>query len=109
MSEPTPRTIRTSVEDVAPLTYPGELPPELHEALGMMIFESGPIAQSFRDVGYEIPRKVEAEQAFILHWTIRLVLRHGVSWRKHGADDLRIIRDELIRRKAATPEPPVQP
>ena len=68
--------------------YPQEMTPELAEVLGMMVFQSGPIAHAFRDAGHAIPNKCEAEQAFVLHWLIGLALEHGEDWQKRAGETL---------------------
>ena len=74
------------------MIYPLELTPELAEILGMANFECGPIAHAFRDAGHDIPRKSEAEQAFIIHWLTTLFLEHGTDWRVHAGTGLKRIR-----------------
>lgn len=61
--------------------FPAELTPMLREVLGQMVFNTGPLAQVFRDAGHEIPRKAEDEQAYVLHQLVLLVLAHGEGWR----------------------------
>lgn len=65
--------------------YPKEMTPELREVLGLMVFTTGPIAHGFREAGEDIDCKVEAEQAFVLHWLIGLALQHGPAWRPIAA------------------------
>jgi hypothetical protein len=64
-----------------PLLYPETLTPELHDALGTMVFQAGPLATILRKGGFEIPTRGEDEQAHVLHLFIRLVLLHGENWR----------------------------
>jgi len=61
--------------------WPERLTPELGEVLGMMVFETCPIAHAFRAAGRDIAPKTEAEQAFVLHWLIGVALEHGANWR----------------------------
>jgi hypothetical protein len=68
--------------------YPEELTPALDEVLGLMNFTTCPIAHAFRAAGEPIPTKTEREQAFVLHWLIKLALRHGDGWRKIAGDRL---------------------
>jgi hypothetical protein len=63
-----------------PLAYPETVTPALEHVLGLMNFHTGPVAHLFRDTGTAIARKTEAEQAFVLHWLIKLALRHGDGW-----------------------------
>ena len=67
---------------------PDEMPPELQHVLGMMVFRTAPIAHLFRDAGADIPRKAEAEQAYVLHWLIRLTLDHGRDWQERARADI---------------------
>lgn len=62
--------------------YPTKMTPALHEVLGMMIMQSTPIAHAMRAAGQDIPRKIESEQAHVLHWLIGIALEHGDGWRK---------------------------
>lgn len=62
------------------LIYPVDAPPELLHALGLMIFQTAPIARVFRAAGHDVPAKVEAEQAFILHRLVKHVLESGPLW-----------------------------
>ncbi|MFD1557044.1 hypothetical protein ACFSHT_15695 [Paraburkholderia silviterrae] len=75
--------------------YPDELTPELREVLGWMCFECAPIAHAMRAAGIDIKPKAEDEQAHVLHWLVKLVLRHGASWRKAGTEDLDAWRARL--------------
>lgn len=77
--------------------YPKEITPELHDVLGMMCFQLGPIAHVFRASGESIPSRAEDEQAFVLHWLIGLALEHGSGWRKIAADK---ISDLVLAQKA---------
>lgn len=63
------------------LAYPANLTPELGHALGFMNFHTGPVAHVFRAAGYDIARKCEAEQAFVLDRMVRTVITHGKMWR----------------------------
>lgn len=84
------------------LTYPRELTPDLSEILGMMVFNSGPIAHAFRDAGRaDIKRKCEAEQAFVLHWLLTLCLEHGALWRRHAGETLQEVIKEAEAARAA--------
>lgn len=73
--------------------WPAVMPPGLEDILGMMTFETGPVAHLFRAAGQQIARKVEAEQAFILHWLVGL-------WFQHGTNGLRVAADKIDELKA---------
>lgn len=68
--------------------YPDELTPELREVLGWMCFQCAPIAHAMQAAGMDIQRKAEDEQAHVLHWMVKLVLRHGANWRVEGSKDI---------------------
>lgn len=72
---------------------PAELTPPLRRVLGMMLWETGPIAHAMRATGRDIARKAEDEQAIVLHWLIGFVLEHGADWEKHAAIALRQMTD----------------
>ena len=81
------------------LPYPETLTPELRGILGIMIFQSAPIAHQLRRLGHDIPEKTEAEQAYVLHWFIRLALQHGDRWSYVWEDEMRRMTAE---QKAAS-------
>ena len=54
-------------------------------------------AQLYRSLGYNIPKKAEAEQAFFIHRWLNFYLEHGDAWRDVAADDM---RDHIARAKA---------
>ena len=88
---------------MADLIFPRELTPELLEVLGMVNFQTGPMAHAFRDAGRaEIRRKCEDEQAFVLHWLVTLVLEHGADWRRHAGEVLQEVIAEAKVKRAAT-------
>lgn len=80
--------LRKENERLRAVEFPAKLNIALREILGMPNFECGPIAHALRDAGRDIPRKSEAEQAFVLHWLTTLALKHGRDWKKHAADEL---------------------
>lgn len=75
---------------------PETMTPAIADALGTMCFEAGPIAGLFRQTGEDIPRKAEAEQAFVLFWLLKLALEHGDGFR-------RIAGAEIQRRLESVP------
>lgn len=62
------------------LEYPQKITPELDRVLGLMLWNTGPMAKALRMDGEDIPRKAEREQAHVLHWMIKLALEHGPEW-----------------------------
>lgn len=96
------KTRETPMADpYTPLPYPDEMSQELRDILGLMIFETEPLAQTFRAAGAQIPRKAEAEQAYVMHWLIKLVLTHGRHWRIHAADQVQQAGDRIAEVRAA--------
>jgi hypothetical protein len=79
--------------------YPTEITPALSEVLQLTIMSTAPVARFYRTCGYDIPRKVEAEQAFMLHRLIGFALEHGDKWRE-------VATAELDTMSAALPEAP---
>jgi hypothetical protein len=75
--------------------FPETLTPELDYVLGRPNFWCGPFAHIFQAAGYDIPKKAEREQAFILHWLTGLVLKHGAAWNQHASTELAALKDKL--------------
>ena len=88
-----------AAREAAKRSYPKELTAELRDVLGMMNFQTCPIAHGFRDAGASIPRKVEEEQAYVMHWLIGHVLASGSDWRKAAAVDLKTATDTIKANK----------
>lgn len=80
------------------LKLPDEITPEIDEALGMMNFQTGPIAHALRADGKDIPKKCEREQAHVLFWFLKAIEAHGENWREAIGDELNAM---VERRKAA--------
>ncbi len=78
----------TPADGHGPFLYPVESSQEIKDILGMMVFECSPIAHGFQAAGYDIPKRVEDEQAFVLHWLLLIALQHGPSWREIAAKRL---------------------
>jgi hypothetical protein len=91
------RALRTALTGA---TYPKSLNNDLLDVLGMPNFICSPIAHAYRDAGQaDIPRKAEAEQAFVIDKLVRFVIQHGTEWRKYASEELGGIRDILRDRK----------
>ena len=82
--------------------YPREMTPALRDVLGLMNFQTGPFANALRAAGEDIPRKVEAEQAYVLHWMIGLALEHGDGWREKASQRLEEISIMLAEREKSS-------
>ena len=80
--------LRDEYNELAKRALPSTLTQEVRDVLGMMIFNTGPIAHAFRAAGKDIPRKAEEEQAVVLFWLLGHALKHGTDWRKHAAAEL---------------------
>ncbi|HYD58910.1 MAG TPA: hypothetical protein VEC35_01050 [Noviherbaspirillum sp.] len=81
--------------DAEVLAWPPELTPDLEEVLGWPNFRCGPVAHLFQAAGYDIKKKAESEQAFVLHWLASLVLKHGENWRDKASEKLRELQDQV--------------
>lgn len=64
---------------------PAELTPPVRRILGMMFWETGPIAGALRAAGKQINNRAEDEQAAVLHWLLGFALEHGLNWEKPAA------------------------
>ena len=82
--------------------YPEALTPELDEVLGWPNFKCGGFADAFRAAGFAIPRKAEREQAFVLHWLIKLVMKHGADWQTFARAELQRMHDEVDHKQEPT-------
>jgi hypothetical protein len=88
-----------------PLILPEELTEPVREVLGVMCFTSGPTAALLRRAGgWDIPQRIEDEQAAVLHWLLKLALRHGDGWRREAQAYL-----ESIEPKLQLPPQPAPP
>ncbi|WP_421405503.1 hypothetical protein [Agrobacterium fabrum] len=76
-------------EQATPLPYPNELTGDLKTVLSKMLWETGPIAEFLRAGGEKIPNRAEDEQAHVLHWLIKILLKHGDDYRTAAVEHLR--------------------
>lgn len=51
------------------------------------------LAHAFRDAGFEIERKMEAECAFVLTRCLAHARQHGLNWRKAAWDELKAAKE----------------
>jgi|HubBroStandDraft_2_1064218.scaffolds.fasta_scaffold11841_6 hypothetical protein len=86
---------RAALEANPAPTYPDELTPDLREVLSRPNFQCSPIAHVMRAAGVDIKPKAEDEQAVVLHWMIKLVLRHGEKWREVARDELDAMTEKI--------------
>lgn len=90
--------------EAAPLpAYPEELTPELREVLGWPNFKCAPVAHAFQASGYPIAKRAEDEQAFVLHWFTKLVLRHGGQWWEKACEEIASLAESARTRRAEAP------
>lgn len=85
------------------MDYPDELTPALREVLGLLNFQTGPIAHIYRAAGHAIPKRCEDEQAFVLHRCIRAAIEHGDDWRDHMQADLDTAKAAIRERSVTEP------
>lgn len=83
---------------------PDTMTPAIDDALGLMNFETGPIAHLLRATGDDIPRKCEREQSHVLFWFLKLAVEHGDAWRKVAGQELKR-RTELLKTTSAERDP----
>ena len=77
--------------------YPKQLTEDTKTALSYMCFDLIKVAQVYRDLGYEIPKKAEEEQAFFLHRFLLLAI-------EYGGDFIKVFNEQthtLVELKAA--------
>lgn len=60
---------------------PKEPTKDMQDALGFMCFQIIGVAELYRKLGFDIPYKAEAEQAFFLYRFMLLALEHGENWK----------------------------
>lgn len=87
--------VSASVGTLVPRSFemPATMTPAIRDALGVMNFQTGPIAHALRDFGAtSIRRKAEDEQAVVLHWFLSLAVEHGDGWRNRVGQHLRSLR-----------------
>lgn len=82
------------MSEISELAWNGEVEFILGRPCFMFIRE----AQLFRSLGYDIPKKAEAEQAFFIHRWLNFYLQHGAAWRDVANAD---IREHIQRAKVA--------
>lgn len=92
-----------------PIVLPDQMTAAIGEVLGMMVFRSGPLAHIYRAAGFDIPRKCEDEQAFILHRFLPLAILHGDAWWDHSSRDIDVQMAKVKDRTPRRDEPPFDP
>lgn len=84
-------------KEAVTLNYPKELTPDLRAVLGWMCFQCISVAQCLRADGMEIAKRAEDEQAAVLHWLTKFVLKHGAEWRAHAGEALKAMRERVAQ------------
>lgn len=79
--------------DILTRVLPTELTPPVQDVLGLMLWQTTPIAHALRAGGFTIERKCEIEQATALHWLLSFALKDGDDWQKTAAVALRQLTD----------------
>lgn len=91
------------------MLIPDEINDDLIDILGMVPWKTGPIAHVMRADGAPIARKMEAEQAFVLHKLLGFYAEHGTDWRRAAGEWLQEMRPRVspspVTDGAALPSP----
>lgn len=80
--------------------FPEELTDDLREVLGWPNFRCAPVAHLMRAAGAEIEPKAEDEQAVVLHWFVKLVLKHGSEWWNVARNELTEMQQRITNAAA---------
>ncbi|MBL5919737.1 hypothetical protein I7V28_01125 [Lelliottia amnigena] len=91
------KQLATQLDVQAALVKDRTIPPldeHLMAILGRPNFLCAGLAECLRVGGNDIPRKSECEQATVIHWMLKLYLKHGANWSNEA-------NNELARIKAA--------
>lgn len=75
--------LRQLINETRPL--PRDLTDSVRSVLGLMLWQTTPIAQALRRAGRVIAFKVELEQAYVLHWLLGFAIEHGDAWETKAA------------------------
>lgn len=59
-----------------------ELNNETRFILGRPNFWCGSVSHRLRELGHDIPKKAEEEQAHVIHWMLGLYEKYGDKWRE---------------------------
>ncbi|MDE1007689.1 MAG: hypothetical protein OSB38_18655 [Paraburkholderia fungorum] len=79
--------------DIAARLLPTQITPPVQDVLGLMLWNTTPLAHALRAGGFAIERKCETEQAVALHWLLGFALKDGDDWQKTAAVALRQLTD----------------
>jgi hypothetical protein len=92
---PSPQILELLVHAAGRRPLPPSLDADLTEILGTPNFHAALFAHVFRASGVAVPRKADAEQAFILHWLLGLWFEHGPGWRLAACEAMRAAQWEV--------------
>jgi hypothetical protein len=71
------------------MTLPDHITPSLEAILGRPNFACCHLAARLRELGHDIPKKAEAEQAHVLFYCLGLYAAHGDDWASVAVERLR--------------------
>lgn len=91
-------------QQAAATPFPEELTEELREVLGWPNFRCGPVAHLMRAAGADIKPKAEDEQAVVLHWFVKLVMKHGTDWWNVARTELAEMQARITTARPGEPE-----
>jgi len=80
---------RTLARDDQSLTLPREMTAAIAEVIGTPCFACIQVVGALRELGHEIARKAEAEQAAYIWFLLPFAIRHGREWRFYAAEELK--------------------
>lgn len=69
--------------------------------LGSPCFTLIRLAGRLRELGYQIEKRAEDEQAVSIHWMLNQWQQHGDAWRKHAEAYLKRPKDDTVAAKGA--------
>ncbi|MFB9087154.1 hypothetical protein ACFFW8_20900 [Erwinia tracheiphila] len=101
------KQLATQLDVQAALVKEHTIPPmddHLLVILGRPNFMCSWLAESLRAGGYDIPRKSECEQATVIHWMLKLYLKHGANWLNEGNNELARIRAAAADQQSTNKE-----
>lgn len=79
---------------IKPQILPIEPTPAIKSVLGLMCFQIGHYAHIYQAAGFDVEKKAEAEQAFILHRWLLYALEHGENWKDIAYDELSKLKEK---------------
>ncbi len=65
------------------------------DIMGIPNFSAAQEARLMRMVGFQIPTKAEAEQAYVIHWLLTIYAEHGDQWRVKAGEQIQAWIDQV--------------